>query len=136
MSSTFPSPLIIDIPDVASSPIFPVQRKSLIDDQESPDGKPSSVLGLKGLTRRKILLVRNNGSQDFVTTEGRDMLVLSRKLGEVLVIGNSITVTVVAVDGDRVRLGIVAPAEVPVHREEVYQRIGNGSSSRCFAECT
>ena len=64
------------------------------------------------------------------------MLVLSRKLGEVITIGNSITVTVVAVDGDRVRLGIVAPAEVPIHREEIYQRIGNGSSSRCFAECT
>ncbi len=64
------------------------------------------------------------------------MLVLSRKFGEVLVIGNSITVTVVAVDGDRVRLGIVAPAEVPIHREEIYQKIGNRSSSRCFAECT
>ena len=64
------------------------------------------------------------------------MLVLSRKLGEVLVIGNSITVTVVAVDGDRVRLGIVAPAEVPIHREEIYQKIGNRSSSLRFAECT
>ena len=63
------------------------------------------------------------------------MLVLSRKHGEAIVIGNGITVTVLAVDGDRVKLGIVAPAEVPVHREEVYQRIGNGSSSLRFAEC-
>jgi len=63
------------------------------------------------------------------------MLVLSRKLGEVLVIGNDITVTVLAVDGNRVKLGVAAPAEVPIHREEVYQRIENGSSSRCFAEC-
>ena len=63
------------------------------------------------------------------------MLVLSRKCGEVLVIGNDITVTVLAVDGDRVKLGVVAPAEVPVHREEVYQRIGNRSSSLRFAEC-
>ena len=63
------------------------------------------------------------------------MLVLSRKLGEVITIGDDISVTVLAVDGERVKLGIVAPAEVPVHREEVYQRIGNGSSSRCFAEC-
>jgi len=63
------------------------------------------------------------------------MLVLSRKCGEVLVIGNDITVTVLAVDGDRVKLGVAAPAEVPVHREEIYQKIGNCSSSRFLAEC-
>jgi carbon storage regulator len=63
------------------------------------------------------------------------MLVLSRKRGEVIVIGDGITVTVLAVDGDRVKLGIVAPAEVPVHREEVYQRIGGCSSSHCVAKC-
>lgn len=63
------------------------------------------------------------------------MLVLSRKLGEVITIGDDISVTVLAVDGERVKLGIVAPAEVPVHREEVYQRIENGSSSRRFVEC-
>ena len=63
------------------------------------------------------------------------MLVLSRKRKETIVIGSGITVTVLAVDGDRVKLGIVAPAEVPVHREEVYQRIGNCSFSPRFAEC-
>ena len=63
------------------------------------------------------------------------MLVLSRKRGEAITIGDGITVTVLAVDGDRVKLGVVAPAEVPVHREEVYQRIENGSFSRCLAEC-
>ena len=52
------------------------------------------------------------------------MLVLSRKLGETIVIGNGITVKVLAVDGDRVKLGVVAPAEVPVHREEVYPKNG------------
>jgi carbon storage regulator len=61
------------------------------------------------------------------------MLVLSRKRGETLVIGKGITVTVLAVNGDRVKLGIVAPAEVPVHREEVHQQIGN--SPLHFAEC-
>ena len=61
------------------------------------------------------------------------MLVLSRKRGETITIGNGIAVTVLAVDGDRVKLGVVAPVEVPVHREEVYQRIGN--SSLRFAEC-
>jgi carbon storage regulator len=51
------------------------------------------------------------------------MLVLSRKFGETIVIGNSITVTVMEVQGDRVRLGISAPPEVTVHREEVQRRI-------------
>ena len=63
------------------------------------------------------------------------MLVLSRKRGEAIVIGDGITVSVLAVDGDRVKLGVVAPMEVPVHREEVYQRIGIGPSSLRFAEC-
>ena len=80
-------------------------------------------------------LVRNRCSQDFVITEGRNMLVLSRKCGEVLVIGNDITVTVLAVDGDRVKLGVVAPAEVPVHREEIYQRIGDCPAALRFADC-
>ncbi len=61
------------------------------------------------------------------------MLVLSRKRGETIVIGNGIAVTVLAVDGDRVKLGIVAPAEVPVHREEVHRKIG--TSSLRLAEC-
>lgn len=51
------------------------------------------------------------------------MLVLSRKVGEQIVIGQGVTVTVVEVNGQRVRLGIVAPAHVPVHRSEVCQRI-------------
>ncbi len=53
------------------------------------------------------------------------MLVLSRKLGERIVVPHcGMTVTVVAVEGDRVRLGIAAPAEVAVYREEVWQRLG------------
>jgi carbon storage regulator len=63
------------------------------------------------------------------------MLLLGRKRGEPLVIGDSITVTVLAVDGDRVKLGIAAPAEVPVHREEVYGRIDSCPPSFRFAEC-
>ena len=51
------------------------------------------------------------------------MLVLSRKKNESIVINNDITVTVVEIRGDKVRLGIVAPKEVPVHREEVYEAI-------------
>ena len=63
------------------------------------------------------------------------MLVLSRKRGETIVIGDGITVTVLATDGGRVKLGVVAPAEMPVHREEVYQRIGDRSPSLQLAEC-
>jgi carbon storage regulator len=51
------------------------------------------------------------------------MLVLSRKIGESVIIGGGITVTVVRVDGEAVRLGIAAPADVPVHRQEVYEEI-------------
>jgi carbon storage regulator len=51
------------------------------------------------------------------------MLVLSRKKNESIVINNDIVVTVVEIRGDKVRLGIVAPKEVPVHREEVYEAI-------------
>ena len=51
------------------------------------------------------------------------MLVLSRKKNETIVINNNITITVVEVRGDKVRLGIEAPTEVPVHRMEVYEAI-------------
>lgn len=51
------------------------------------------------------------------------MLVLSRKKGEEVAIGNDITITVVGIRGDKVRLGINAVAEVPVHRREVFDAI-------------
>jgi len=57
------------------------------------------------------------------------MLVLSRKKNESIVINNDITVTVVEIRGDKVRLGIVAPKEVPVHRQEVYDAIHGKDST-------
>jgi carbon storage regulator len=51
------------------------------------------------------------------------MLVLSRQLDESIVIGENIVVTIVDIRGDKVRLGIDAPGEVPVHRHEVYEAI-------------
>ncbi len=49
------------------------------------------------------------------------MLVLSRKTDELIRIGDDVTIMVVDIRGDKVRLGIDAPKEVPVHREEIYQ---------------
>lgn len=51
------------------------------------------------------------------------MLVLSRKKNESIVINNDITIVVVEIRGDKVRLGVEAPREVPVHRREVYDAI-------------
>jgi len=51
------------------------------------------------------------------------MLILTRRMGETVVIGDDVTVTVLGVKGNQVRLGVNAPKQVAVHREEIYERI-------------
>jgi len=81
-----------------------------------PGPKPA-VFGSPNTGRR---YGANESKEDWI------MLVLSRKFGEAIVIGNSITITIMEVQGDRVRLGVSAPPEVPVHREEVQRKIEAG----------
>lgn len=59
------------------------------------------------------------------------MLILTRRVGETLMIGDNVQVTVLGVKGNQVRIGVNAPKEVAVHREEIYERIKKEQSGVC-----
>jgi len=55
--------------------------------------------------------------------EVKEMLILTRRIGETLMVGDDVAITVLGVKGNQIRLGVDAPKDVSVHREEIYQRI-------------
>ena len=58
------------------------------------------------------------------------MLILTRRIGETLMVGDDVTITVLGVKGNQVRIGVNAPKDVAVHREEIYQRIQKEKSGK------
>ena len=61
------------------------------------------------------------------------MLILTRRIGETICIGDNVTVTILNAKGNQIRLGIHAPKDVSVHREEIYQRIQKEQETRTAA---
>jgi carbon storage regulator len=87
----------------------------------------SVLADLAGLRRGRTALVLSSPQARKLYNEGNQemtiMLILTRRVGETVMVGTDVTVTVLGVKGNQVRIGINAPKHVTVHREEIFQRI-------------
>jgi len=82
-------------------------------------------------------LIHHFSASDCQSVSGKsNMLVLSRKPGESVTIGDEVRITVLSISGKQVRIGIEAPSDVAVHREEIYKKIAKEQSSNAEVEDT
>lgn len=77
----------------------------------------------RGQSSKESALSFVTSEPNFLKVRGYDMLILTRRVGESLIIGDDVVVNVLGVKGNQVRIGVDAPKDVTVHREEIYDRI-------------